>query len=324
VAAVEALTPFQRALRERRDQVNARFRMARHRNRSLSAAEVLAHLRTRIAPVVDAAGGDERAVTDALVELTFTAAERDALGSPAFAALPAVAGAIGAAPSRVPSAVFNAARHLADADADQAGWLRTVGTLGALVPPAEVERLLAACAVAAWRHGLARLRPSALAAAATLAPDLRGVALGAASPVPDAALAALAADPWAEPNARGPVALRAVRRVGAFTGFGGRFRRPPVVHAVGGRFFAVADGTWELVVDRYGAAFRAVAALPDERRGEPELVLRPGGRVVDAASPGVALALPELASPTSVAGHGGTLAVTTALSHAVVFVARTT
>ncbi|WP_258903824.1 hypothetical protein [Actinokineospora sp. UTMC 2448] len=322
MAAVEGLTPFQRALEARREQYNARFRMARHRNRSLSPADVLAHLHTRVGPVVAAAGGDPVEVTDALVELSFAAAERDALSSPVFDVLPALAGFVGAAPRRVPAAVLNAALHLADADL--AGWLRTLGTLGRLIAPSAPDRLLAAGAVAAWRHGLARLRASALAAAAELAPDLRAVALGVSSPVSDAALAALAADPWAEPNARGAVAVRAVRRVGAFTGFGGRFRRPPVVHAVGGRWFAVADQTWELVADRFGAALLPVPGLPPGPPGVPELSLRPGGLVVDDAGPGGALALPELASATSVAGHGGTLAVTTAYSHAVVFVARTT
>ena len=316
------LTPFQRALESRRDHYNTRFRMAHHRNRSLSAAELLAHLRTRVGPVVDAAGGDPVAVTDALVELSFAAAERGALGSAVFGVLPALAGAIGVAPRRVPSAVFNAAQHLSGSDL--AGWLRTMRVLGALVPPEEVDRLLAAGAVAAWRHGLARLRGSALATAATLAPDLRAVALGASSPVSDEALATMAADPWAAPNARGPVALRAVRRVGAFTGFGGAFRRPPQVFAIDGRWFAVADRTWEVVADRFGHALRPVPSLPRGASGVSELGLRPGGLVVDQNGPGGALALPELASATSVAGHGGTLAVTTSLSHAVVFVARTT
>lgn len=319
---MEGLTPFQRALAARRDQHNARFRMARHRNRALSPADVLDHLRTKVGPVVDAAGGDPAEVADALVELSFAAAERDALSSPVFDVLPALAGFIGAAPRRVPAAVLNAALHLSDADLT--GWLRTMRTLGSLIAPTSPDRVLAAGAVAAWRHGLARLRTSALVAARELAPDLRAVALGAASPVSDDALAALAADPWAEPNARGPLAVRAVRRVGAFTGFGGRFRRPPVVHAVDGRWFAVADQTWEVVADRYGSALRPVPALPAGAPGVPELALRPGGLVVDESGPGGALALPELASATSVAGHGGTLAVTTPNTHAVLFVARTT
>ncbi|MFC7616136.1 hypothetical protein ACFQV2_24355 [Actinokineospora soli] len=46
---------------------------------------------------MDAAGGDPVAVTDALVELSLAAAERDALSSPVFDVLPALAGAIGVA-----------------------------------------------------------------------------------------------------------------------------------------------------------------------------------------------------------------------------------
>ncbi|MFC7616137.1 hypothetical protein ACFQV2_24360 [Actinokineospora soli] len=93
---------------------------------------------------------------------------------------------------------------------------------------------------------------------------------------------------------------------------------------MGGRWYAVADRTWEVVADRFGAALRPVPDLPSGPPGVAELALRPGGLVVDERGPGGSLALPELASATSVAGHGGTLAVTTALSHAVVFVARTT
>ncbi|GLZ36762.1 hypothetical protein [Actinokineospora sp. NBRC 105648] len=310
------LTPFQRALAAGRDRYNARYRQARRRD----PAAFLAHLRDRVGPVVDAAGveADPVPLTDVLVELSLQVGELDRAEA-GFALLRELAPFAGVAPRRVPAAVLNALRHLADSPTgDPVAWSATVVELAARIPARDPDTLLAAGGVAAWRHGLARLRPSALARAAALRPDLLGIALGTTSTVD---LSALAADPWASPAAAGRPRLQVVRRVGAFTGFGGAFRRPPLIHAAEGRWYATVDEqTWEITTDRFGHALRRVAEAPTGP-ATGDLTLRPGGRVVDGRD---ALDVPELATATSVAAVGATLAATTTFSHSIVFVARTT
>ncbi|WP_143218913.1 hypothetical protein [Actinokineospora bangkokensis] len=324
------MTPFQLALSKGRDRYNTRFALARYRSRDLSAADFLAHLRDRVGPVVDAAGVDADPVplTDALVELSLRLAERGWLaeGTPtalAFAALPSVARAAGAAPDRVPAALLTAARHVAAAPVgDVAGWLAAVAEVAAVVPPAEVDLLLGAAAVAAWRHGVALLRRSAVDTMRALPTEVLVRALG--SPVSADGVDRMAADPWAAPVGGEPgLLLRG--RVGAFTGFGGQFPRPPVVRAVGGRWYAESAGAaWEVAADRYGWDLRQVAAVPepDGTAVPPVSPVRLGaaGEVTDGR--GGVLRLPELADATSVAGVGDTLAITTRYSHRIVFVGR--
>ncbi|WP_156756234.1 serine/threonine-protein kinase [Actinokineospora pegani] len=318
-------SPFHQALERNRDRYNAQFALARHRTRSLSATEFLDHLRAHVGPVVDASGVDDPVpLTDALVSLSLRLAERGWLteGTPtarAFAALPMLAWFVGHAPTRVPAAVLNAARTIDAAPRGQLGrWLGAMVRMAGVIPPDRTDLLLDAGAVAAWRCGVALLRRSALAALRGLPADVAAVALG--DPVDGPTLQRLAADPWAAP-AGGEPGLLVRERVGAFTGFGGPFPRPPVVRAVDGRWYAeVSERAWEVAVDRFGWDLRRVPAVPAGAAAGSSLRFDGVGEVSDGR--GGVLRLPELAATTSVAGIGDTLAVTTRYSHRIVFVGR--
>ena len=310
---MDTLSPFQTVLEKRREQYNARFRLARHRTGSLDPQEFLAYLRDVVGPVVDVAAEPEP-VCDALVELSLELASRGRLGGEFARLLPAVAPFLTADPRRLPMALANALHHL---ESSGAAWVDTMTRLAGEATSA--DSLLAAGAVAAWRHGLARLRTAALTTAATLPLPLLGIALGTSSTVD---LARLEADPWCSPGALGEPALLQVRRVGAFRGYGGTFRRPPTVSTSDGRWYA-SDGvdTWRVFADRFGVSLGRVPGVPAGSFNTGGLRLS-GSQVVDTET-GLSLDLPELADATSWASADATLAATTPWTHGILFVART-
>jgi hypothetical protein len=303
---MESVSPFHTALAERRDQYNARFRLARHRSKNLDTNAFLAHLRDFVGPAVDAAakqGGEPVQVTDALVDLAFAAQGQvpDALRQ----LLPELARFVAAEPQRVAVAMANALHHL---ESSGEAWAHTMTVFA---PRADsVESLLDIGAVAAWRHGLAALRNSALSAARRVQPEIVTDLLGTSD------VDRLAADPWLIPG-RTP-SLQVVRRVGKFRGFGGAFAQPPKVFVAAGQWYASdGQGTWRIHADRFGAGLRRVDHVtPDQ--AEPTLTLAPAGEVRFGEK---SLAVRDLAGASSWASMSTTLAATTPWTHAITFVA---
>ncbi|GAB3903688.1 hypothetical protein GCM10029964_096020 [Kibdelosporangium lantanae] len=260
-------------------------------------------MRDTVGPAVDAAaaaGGDPTVVTDALVDLAFATHGHPPAGLDRL--LPVLARFVAAEPRRVPVAMANALSHVQSVD-----W---VTTMVAVAPDlSTVDELLDVGAVAAWRHGLAVLRTSALAAARRVSPSVLTTVLGTSD------VDALAADPWFTGQDLG---LRVVRRVGAFRGFGGTFARPPRVFTSHGQWHAT-DGrdTWRIHADRFGTSIRRVGSVP---RDEPTdgLTLSRYGTV---QYRGQSLDVPALAGASSWATMGNTLAATTPWTHAITFVA---
>jgi hypothetical protein len=313
MAAMEELSPFQGALVARRDRYNAQFRLAR----TLDAQGFLAHLRDAVGPVVDASGGEPVPVTDALVELSVALASRRQPDG-FWPLLRSLSRFVGMEPRRVPVSLANALHHLgASPTGRPASWIDTVVTLAGQLD--DVAELLEAGAVAAWRCGLAQLRGPAVESAGKLRPEVLRVALGVESTVD---FERLAGDPWFDPgSASSPVALRVVRRVGEFRGFGGVFARPPLVSTSDGRWYAVdGEDVWQVFADRFSVGYRRVASLPDPDGGSDGMTLA-AGRVTDEAT-GQVLDVPELAEASSWASSNGTLAATTPWTHGIVFVAR--
>jgi hypothetical protein len=304
------MTPFHTALAANRERYNARFRLAKHRAKQLDANAFLQHLKDSVGPAVDAAaahGADPLVVTDALVDLAFATHGKPPAGLRQL--LPELGKFVAQAPRRIPVAMANALHHL-EPGGDAPGWVASMIAIAPLVET--TEALLDAGAVAAWRHGLAVLRTSALTTAKRVPPEVLTAILGS-SDVDEA-------DPWRAPGEIGRPRLRVVRRVGRFRGFGGTFTRPPLVFVSQGHWHA-NDGheTWRIHVDRFGTSLSRVAQTPEDMPA-PGLTLTRTGRVRFGPE---TLDVPQLAGATSWAAMANTLAATTPWTHAITFVAWT-
>jgi hypothetical protein len=199
----------------------------------------------------------------------------------------------------------------------------------------DLETMLQAGQVAAWRAGLAHYRRGALAVCGQLpAPLAFGLlklpAVAATTDLRDSVIARLIEDPWLRPasalsQGESTRRIQVVARIGAFRGFGGLFIDPPSVKRIDGQF-VVADGesSWVLTADLYGATFHRMPAdqglgsRPQETESASGFQLGPSGHI---KKDGLAANLPELQDVSSWACDEHTLVATTTPSHSLVMVA---
>jgi hypothetical protein len=236
------------------------------------------------------------------------------------------------APERVVAAVSNALHSLAAAAASDAArsndgarpaeWIDTMTRLAPQCP--DIDSLLQAGQVAAWRAGLAHFRDGALALAAKLPAQLASLAIGATAPDLAPLLTRLSQDIWFDPAAANHTqALHLAREVGAFRGYGGLFRQPPQIAARdGGWLVSSADDVWFLTVDAFGATFHRATA--DEWSDTKQDVQLPSGARLSGQMlkrGGESITIPVSGPITSTATSGNTLALTSAHTHTIVFVA---
>ncbi|MGQ0604857.1 MAG: hypothetical protein ACT4QE_24510 [Anaerolineales bacterium] len=329
--------PFAQQLETHRTRFNTKFAEAKRQHPRLNPAAFADVLSASATPVVDAVArvAPERVpeTVDMLYDLALELTASDLLGASTrypFVAqgwerlLPALARFVAESPREVAGSVTNALYNLAvTASARPHEWASLILKLAEHC--ADVDTLLKAGQVAAWRAGMAHYRTSALALCRELPPAVAHVALGLpASDAPlTATLNALAADPWlnpdSTPNLKSEIKNpKCIARVGAFRGFGGLFLRPPIV-AAAGEHFLVTDGedSWLLVADVFGATFHRRSGVPTTQPESPFTLGKDGN--VQAHRQSVKFA--ELANTTSHAANAHTLAVTTALSHSIFLVA---
>jgi hypothetical protein len=286
VAAVEGLVTGALAayLEANRDELNDRAR-------DLPDPSVFAGAVTTLAaPIVAAveergdgfAGAVAQTVVDVALELCVDRRMDGAIRDGWSALLPQLPRHLSAAPRRVVASATNALANLERAGRP-AEWIERMQALALCC--SDVDELLVAGQVAAWRSGMAAYRVQAQELAAGLSADAR------------AAAGVEGVDPLRLP---GPV------RVGAFRGFGGAFMRPPTVTVADGRVLATdGEGVWEVFADAFGTAvMRTHATVP------PPLPVDPPE------------ALAGIADLTSWADSPVGLVGTTALSHAVLFIGR--
>jgi hypothetical protein len=170
--------------------------------------------------------------------------------------------------------------------------------------------------VAAWRHGLAHYRDSALERVRTLDRELLALAFG----VPlerwdDAMLTRLLKDRWYRPDQEAaPTKARVVGRVGAFVGFGGRFAEPPLALIdQQGLLLQSGSACFSVHADAFGATLQAIADSKNAAR--PAL---PEGWYVDGTSlfgQAQEFAFAEFGAITSAVASVDTLLLTHAWSH---------
>lgn len=370
-AAVRVDSPFASALRRGRHEYNERFLHMRHAKPSLDAASFSRVLSAVVAPVIDSwasyAGINLDEAVSTLYDVSLELTAGGILGAPGSAQ----------SVDEAWQSVLPLAPHLAQEDV--LGLLTAVSnaTYNVLrVPGAkhalfvlELGRLASVSAdlstfrelgkVLAWRCGLAHYRDGALDALSKLSPTLVSAALGL-SKIPEMPSeefsGRLREDPWLHPfsvstgtGMRVPVAIRVVREIGAFRGYGGAFLVPPQVVFTDGHFWATdSTGWWTLHADIFGATCMRASApseaeiLRPEKAGLADSMLRnardlfSGGTVsrptTDAGfsvtSQGLIsigndkLSLPKTDKVSSFAVHNRTLMLTVTTSHKVFVIAR--
>ncbi len=331
--------PFAQILEANRARFNARFAEARRFKPKLDPETFKQHLRSTVAPIVDAVWRYDpdlaNAVADALYEMSLDLVGQELLGPESrypflvegwSTFLPRLPRFVAEAPRQFVGSVTNALYNLSvTPGARPREWMEAVLTLADLCPDAET--LFKTGQVVAWRAGLAHYRLNALELCTQLAslnPALAYSSLGWPTdpgkngPPITALLDRLLADPWWRPTSDlRPLTsdLQIVARVGAFRGFGGLFMSPPVVSLEDGQFVLEESGNyWLLTADVFGATLHRWNKPQRAVRSVQPFQIDPSGVVTNGKH---SRAFPELAGAASAAASPTTLAVTTSLSHTV-------
>jgi len=333
---------FAQILAENRSRFNSKFAAARRYDPKLDAAAFGDHVRSVVAPLVEAVDRENPATTaeaaEALYDLSLDLIAQEFLGPnsryPYVAdgwrvLLPRLPRFIAESPRQFVGSVTNALYNLsATPGARPHEWAASLLDLAEIC--SDAETLLKAGQVAAWRAGLAHFRTGALELCQTLEPRIARAALGLSptdeNPPIEAMIKSLLADPWLPPiyadeHPSKDLRLEIVARVGAFRGFGGLFLTPPVVTSADGQFY-VSDGQrhWLLTADIFGATLHRADETPRRRDAKPPLPfqIEKDGKV---ACRSWTRSFPELENFKSAAANETTLAVTSPLSHAVYLIA---
>lgn len=323
--------PFANVLAARRAQFNARVTEARRRYPAFDNAAFAGFLQSGVDPLVVAvaAGPPDRvapavmAAYDIAVELVGQAQAganaRDSLvGRTWQEVLPAYAHIVASHPAEAIGMLTNAVVYLGKTEnARPTAWMDAMRRLAPQV--GTLAHLQALGQVIAWRCGLAHFRAGALRAADALPESLALAAMGCAPAASWTQVRqGLLDDPWWMPGEPADAPAHPGTSFGRFAGFGGAFAEPPLVRACADGFVVKSAARYSLLVaDAFGAVLHAATedefAQGQTRRitGDVDLQgsrLAIGGRTLD-------LDLP--AGQISVTHNAHTVAVTSAVSHAI-------
>lgn len=325
---------FISVLKSERSAFNARFAHAKRQHALLDAEDFKGVLVEGVDPVVRAVEQchPELAATVAIeaYEIALELVGQGIAGRRAkhpavmqgwMQVLPAVPRLVAEAPRRLMTAVSNGLYHLAGVEgARPEQWVCLMIEIGPRTR--SVDEFLKLGQVAAWRSGMAHFREGALAAADALPEAVALAAIGVAAGVWSELRGRIARDQWfnpAEPINR----LRVVGRVGRFRGFGGLFEQPPQVGGGDrGIYVFSGDDCWLMITDIVGVTFHRTSRSEAGEPGSPNR-LPPEFRIADGKLSwnDEWLELPIRGEVTSAVMYKNTIAVTSALTHAVGLVA---
>jgi hypothetical protein len=309
------LTAFERELLSRRERYNTLYALARRARPRLDAEQLKHNLQTLVAPILQSLPSEQAGpLVEPLYDLCLELTGQDLFArSPAVQEvwrrlLPQAAVELCQEPHLLVAALTNAAYNLEREETTRLdSWFAIMESSRVFCQ--EPRRWLEVAQIGAWRCGMAHLRESAIALGNRLPEELRQQLF------PDWERETL--DPWHGLRKSYP-APAIIRRVGAFLGFGGRFRQPPWVAYAGVGRFLVEDGSesWLLSVDAFGATLKAATAeIFDSARADVSVDARG-----DLCWGGQRARFDELAPVRSWAASEHILAVTSDHSHQVFLV----
>lgn len=330
------MSVFAEQLAARRDRFNSAFAAARFSRPRLDGDAFLNVLRHAVEPVVESAAmaRPERAaiIVEALYDLALELFRQDLLGPRSRSGavplawsdlLPKLGAFVAVDPARVVGALSNAAYNLEQTPgAGVTEWMARLLQAAACAPTGDVDALLRAGQVAAWRSGMAHFREGALAACEKLEAPLARSVLGLPGEASVAeALTALRASRWGQPGSPAREDVRVVGDVGGFRGHGGPFLSLPRVTADShGLLVTEGERAWRLNADLFGATLMPIppASVPQQSANDRTWSLKPDGVFQVDKRRG---ALAALADSLSSARFGDTVAVVTAWSYRIKLVA---
>lgn len=330
-------TTFQRILEARRGYFNARFAEKQITHPDLDGDAFLEVLRQDIASVMEAVSfvkADAALVVgQVLYDMALDLFADGLLGREGVLTqvwrelLPSLGAFLVREPHRVAASLLNGAYNISQtAGARPAQWIEIMRAVAPLC--GDVETLLLAGQVAAWRAGMAHYRIGALQILKGLEGSIARVIFGldakAAEPDVKTLHYALMANPWYEPTTDSRQRttdgkrIKIVKQVGAFRGFGGNFLGTPRVAWTRDGLVA-SDGkeNYLLMADAFGATLHRIDNVKAESTAMP-FKLGKDGTVTLGEVTGK---FPELANATSSTANQTTLAVTTDLSYGVYLLA---
>ena len=306
-----------------RPHFNRRVAETRHQFAAFDATDFATFIRDGVDPIaqaVDAVAPERtaQAVTAAYdVALQLVAqglagpkARSSATDSVWVLLAPLYARLIAKTPIEVLGALTNAAIHVAKIPSARVSeWLTDMQQIAPRI--ASVAELRAAGQIVAWRSGLAHFREGALRAAETLPEPLALSALAVEGGTWASVRESFRTNPWWSPDGKRREATRMGVAVGAFTGFGGTFVRPPEVRATAQGFVTRSEDRFQfLVADVYGAVLLPASEAEFSRAGAQtndsavslsgaRLIL--GDRQVDIDLPATGIALASNAHSVAIA-----------------------
>lgn len=312
------------ALAARRGRFNARVAAMRHERQGFDTDAFAEAVRDRLDPLVaavaQAAPDRVAAVVAAAFDMALLLVARGLLGPRARGDVanrvwsdlgPVYAAPIAAAPRVCLGALTNASLRLSATPGVRVDdWLALMAKLARFAMSVEPRTL---ALIAAWRAGAAHYREAALAAADEVPEAVALTALGTSDATWTDIREQLAANRWWTPD--GTVPDRGVE-VGAFTGFGGLFDRPPEVRAAP-EGFHVRSGErhFLLVADAFGVTLHPASADAFDAADAPCSFPALRGSALETDDRHVAFDLPAqgLAAPA----NADTIAVTSPFTHAI-------
>ncbi len=328
---------------DQRDALNALFRSRIKQGAKIDSQAFAEHIRTRIVPCVEAISLvlPERTRLSTLelfevsLDLFMVGHFENESKTPHLYRLwsehlPKLAKHLACDPRRVAGSLSNALIKIEMQSSHTAErWLSHVETAAQYTE--SVDELLNLGKAAAWLSGMPHYRTSAIAAMRLLPKSLilrlLEMPLDLNEPDIHTSLEKMVVDPWYSilgSNSSDAMQVRQVGHCGAFVGFGGEMRKPPVVTANEGMLVA-SDGqhVWQIFADRFGAVTQRIDLSPFhenkiQKKTDPRLTT--GGLIRWGESQ---LKRPDLANASSSAFDGGTFAVTIPTSFQVVLFAQT-
>jgi len=317
------------ALMLQRDTLNKKFRIAKQAYRSLDDGAFAAFLRSTLDPVAAtvAAKHPDRLleVVEILYDMALPLVAQGWLGSasrtPALEVgwrqlLIGLAPWLCQAPRKFAGSMLNALHQFHElGEAALGAWVKNMLRLAPHYT--DLDEILTVGRLLAWRHGLVTQRRAALDAGFSLPAQITQTALELSAPLTNEHWQRMRTEPQTMPVdcLRTDIKTPAwIRWMDGFSGFGGNFRRPPLVKADATGVYAT-DGqrVWLIVADSYGAQLvpvRHVTPWTDDKRPTADVT---AAGVITANKTKVNFS--SFPSPRQAAWHGGLLVLTSNVTH---------